>query len=115
MAISRGIGSGEEGGEFHYIDRRLGNVKNNNPSSSPREAVAMLLESMGVETARRLAAKHHPSRIEAAIALYWERLDNGDELTPGWIVWRVNEPGAITPGRHHIAEVAIHIVRLGGK
>ena len=50
-----------------------------------------LLASVGVDAAVGVAWQFEPAQVKAVIARWEERCENGDDLGPGWIVWRLRQ------------------------
>jgi len=50
-----------------------------------------LLESVGVDAAVGVAWRFEPAQVKAVVARWEERNADGENLGPGWIVWRLRE------------------------
>ncbi len=70
------------------------------PPSPPRDRPRMpqgrveardLLASVGVDAAVGVAWQFEPSQVRAVVARWEERNVEGENLGPGWIVWRLKQ------------------------
>ena len=56
-----------------------------------RQEAKELLESVGIDAAVGVAWAFEPAQVRAVVARWEERCENGDDLGPGWIVWRLKQ------------------------
>ncbi len=56
-----------------------------------RQEARELLESVGIDAAVGVAWQFEPAQVKAVVARWEERCENGDDLGPGWIVWRLKQ------------------------
>jgi len=50
-----------------------------------------LLEGVGVDAAVGVAWRFEPTQVRAVVARWEERNADGENLGPGWIVWRLKQ------------------------